>query len=99
MKTINLYIGITGDGAFAKGNGLFRNEMFKLLGKTVVIRSDPLYLIHRAHIKARGKLGCVGELDADDDFYENEEEGADESNEEDDDGDESMDQADYFCAE
>ena len=41
----------------------------------------------------------MGELDDDDDFYENEEEGADESNEENYDGGVSMDQADLFCAE
>ena len=97
MKVINKkVVGIIGDGALAKGNAPFRKEMFKLLGKTVVIRWDPHHLINRAHIEARGKLGGVGELDDDDDFYENEEEGADESNEEDDDGDESMDQADCF---
>ena len=82
MKVIKeKVVGITGDGAFAKGNALFRNEMFKLLGKTVVKRREPLHLINRAHIEARGKLGGVGELDDDDDFYENEEEGGDEINE------------------
>ena len=48
-------IGVTGDGAFAKGNKPFKQTFIKLLDKDVPIRWDLLHLINRAHKDARGK--------------------------------------------
>ena len=81
----NKIAGITGDGAFAKGNKPFKNRMSEHLGKTVIVRWDPLHLINRAHIEARGVLsGDVQDLDdEDDDASEEEEEDVDEEEEED----------------
>ena len=46
-------IGITGDGAFAKGNKPFKTTISKLMGKEIVIRWDLLHLINRAHVEVR----------------------------------------------
>ena len=59
--------GVTGDGAFAKGNAPFKNRMSELLEKTVVVRWDPLHLINRAHIEARGKKLCENSNDEESD--------------------------------
>ena len=48
--------GLTGDGAFAHLNAPFKQKLFELFGREIVIRWDLLHLINRAHIEARGKL-------------------------------------------
>ena len=49
--------------------------MSEHLGKTVLVRWDPLHLINRAHIEARGVLsGDVQDLDDEDDDASEEEE-------------------------
>ena len=69
--------GITGDGAFTKGNAPFKNRMFEILGKEVTVRWDLLHLINRAHHEARGKF-----LQEDDLTFEETETNETESNEE-----------------
>ena len=49
-------IGVTGDGAFAKGNKPFKQTFIKLLDKDVPIRWDLLHLINQAHKDSRGKV-------------------------------------------
>ena len=51
---------------FCKDNVPFKDKMCELLEKTIVIWWDPLHLINRAHIRARGKL-CIDIVDLDDD--------------------------------
>lgn len=48
-------VGITRDGAFAKGNQPFKTTIVTLLGKEITIRWDILHLINRAHKDARGE--------------------------------------------
>ena len=43
-------VGVTGDGAFAKGNAPFKNKMEELFEKSLVFRWDLLHLINRAHV-------------------------------------------------
>ena len=47
-------VGITGDGAFAKGNKPFKNKIMSLLEKEVPVRWDLLHLFNVAHKDARG---------------------------------------------
>ena len=47
-------VGLTGDGAFAKGNAPFKDEMNLLFEKLLIFRWDMLHLINRAHIDAKG---------------------------------------------
>ena len=61
-------VGVTADGAFAKGNSPFKVKISELFEKELVIRWDLLHLINRAHIEARGK---VDEDDEDIDELEN----------------------------
>ena len=49
-------VGVTGDGAFAKGNAPFKDTMELLFDKKLVFRWDLLHLINRAHIAAKGKI-------------------------------------------
>ena len=71
----NKIAGITGDGAFAKGNAPFKSRISELLGKAVVVRWDPLHLINRAHIEARGKIHCADDNEeSGDDVSEDEDE-------------------------
>lgn len=64
-------VGITGDGAFAKGNKPFKTTIVTLLGKEITIRWDILHLINRAHKDARGEAKYdredleAGDADAD----------------------------------
>ena len=60
-------VGVTGDGAFAKGNAPFKNKMEVLFKKKLVVRWDLLHLINRAHIDAKGKV----DIDDDCEMYEN----------------------------
>ena len=39
-----------------RNNAPFKNKMCELLENTIIIGWDPLHLINRAHIEARGKL-------------------------------------------
>ena len=59
--------------AYAKINVPFKDKMCELLEKTIVIWWDPLHLINRAHIRARGKL-CIDIVDLDDDNLSDNEE-------------------------
>ena len=59
--------------AFAKINVPFKDNMCELLEKNIVIWWDPLHLINRAHIRARGKL-CIDIVDLDDDNLSDDEE-------------------------
>ena len=47
-------VGVTGDGAFSKGNAPFKDQMNSLFEKALTIRWDMLHLINRAHIDAKG---------------------------------------------
>ena len=56
--------GVTGDGAFATGNAPFKKKMEELSYKKLVFRWDPLHLINRAHIEAKGEVkGVEAEVD------------------------------------
>ena len=49
-------VGVTGDGAFSKGNSPFKNKMEELFNKKLVFRWDLLHLVNRAHLEAKGKV-------------------------------------------
>ena len=65
---------ISGDGVFAKGNAPFKNKMQELFMKELVFRWDPLHLINRAHIDAKGKVKGVENDDCDEDDESEQEE-------------------------
>ena len=67
-------MGVAGDGFFTKGNAPFKNKMQELFMKTLVFRWDPLHLINRAHIDAKGKVkGCDEDVLSEDGSDEEEE--------------------------
>ena len=48
--------GITGDGAFTKGNAPSKSRASDLFGKTLTYQWDLLHLMNRSHEEARGKV-------------------------------------------
>ena len=49
-------VGMTGNGAFAKGNATFKDTMELLFDKKLIFRRDRLHFIYRAYIAAKGKI-------------------------------------------
>ena len=47
-------VGLTGDGAFAKGNSQFKDEVNLLFEKLLIFRWGILHLINRVHFDAKG---------------------------------------------
>ena len=56
-------VGLTGDGAFAKGNAPFKDEMNLLFEKLLIFRWDMLHLIN---IDAKGREDEVFEIENED---------------------------------